>query len=324
MNRNNARPEQKHVAKIDRRQVLQWSGTLLGASLMTATCSATGLSATTPKSAAPQQNVIRRFYVDGRYGQIHMYRSTPAVAVQQPLMCFHPTAMAGDYFRDFMAHIGTDRVVLAMDTPGYGKSDRPSEPQPMNGLAGAAADALDALGYGAAGRGPVDTIGYHTGTYMALELAVSRPDLVRRLVLPGIPFFTAAESRERLESNMKPRTLEEYEASVQGIWKFWVTNRGEGMSAERGIEHFAANMLSGTASRWAYYAVFSYPAEERLPLVKQPVLIPNTFDGLEERSRQAGNLLPNSEIIELPDINKRPFANSADRLAKIARAFLDG
>ena len=58
----------------------------------------------------------------------------------------------------------------------------------MSGLAGAAADTLEALGYGADGEGAVDVIGYHTGTFIAAELAIVRPDLVRRLVLPGIPF----------------------------------------------------------------------------------------------------------------------------------------
>ena len=82
-----------------------------------------------------------------------------------------------------MANGKTIRRVMAMDTPGYGRSDPPPEPQPMIELAGTAADALDALGYGANGQGAVDVIGYHTGTFIASELAVIRPDLVRRLVL---------------------------------------------------------------------------------------------------------------------------------------------
>ncbi len=51
----------------------------------------------------------------------------------------------------------------------------------MAGIAGAMADALDGFGLRRkAALGAVDVFGFHTGVFIASELAITRPDLVRR------------------------------------------------------------------------------------------------------------------------------------------------
>ncbi len=268
---------------------------------------------------------IRRRYVDGRFGQMHL-RIAEALdesAGNTPLMCFHPTAVSGDFFHDFMLEMSRDRRVMAMDTPGYGRSDPPPEPQPMSELAGAAADALEALGYGADSQGAVDVIGYHTGTFIAIELAVARPDLVRRLVLPGIPYNVGEKRREMYQRYARRKELAEDGSSVMEIWRFWVTNRHPDVSLQRGASHFADHLQSGPHSWWAYHSVFSYPAEERLPRVQQPVLVPNTHGNLRENSREAARLLPDVRVVEMPGLTHGVFDVGAEQLAGVAREFLD-
>ena len=268
---------------------------------------------------------IRRRYVDGRFGQVHVYIAAAVddSAARTPLMCFHPTAVSGDFYRDYMREMSTDRRVMAMDTPGYGRSDPPPEPQPMSELAGAAADTLDALGYGAEGQGAVDVIGYHTGTFIAAELAIERPDLVRRLVLPGIPYRVGEERRELYEQYARPKELLEDGSNAMEVWRFWVTDRHPDVSLQRGASHFVDHLQSGPYSWWAYHSVFSYPAEERLPLVRQPVLVPNTHGNLQEQSREAAKLLMNVRVVEMPDLSHGAFDVGADRLAAVSREFLD-
>ena len=188
----------------DRRRLLQG---LLAAPVAVAWAGPAVLRARADSATATVRHPsIRRRYVDGRFGQIHLYiaEAVDGSAANTPLMCFHPTAVSGDFYRDFMLEMSKDRRVMAMDTPGYGRSDPPPEPQPMIELAGTAADALDALGYGANGQGAVDVIGYHTGTFIAAELAVIRPDLVRRLVLPGIPYNVGEKRKEMYEQYASP------------------------------------------------------------------------------------------------------------------------
>ncbi len=281
-------------------------------------------SASDPSSAGAGRR-IRRRYVDGRFGQVHVYVAAALddTSTKTPLMCFHPTAVSGDFFRDFMLEMSGDRLVMAMDTPGYGRSDPPPEPQPMIELAGTAADALDALGFGANGQGAVDLIGYHTGCFIASELAVIRPDLVRRLVLPGIPFNVGDTRKEMYEQYARPSELTEDGTKAMEIWEFWVTGRHPDVSLQRGASHFADHLQSGPYSWWAYHSVFSYPAEERLPLVRQPVLVPNTHGNLQENSRAAAELIADVKVVEMPDLTHGVFDVGVDRLAAVSREFLD-
>ena len=310
--------------RIHRRRLVQ---ALLAAPIAVASARAgpVRLSAGPGSGSAGVRRRIRRRYVDGRFGQVHVYTAAALddSAQSTPLMCFHPTAVSGDFYRDYMLEMSTDRLVMAMDTPGYGRSDPPPEPQPMSELAGAAADVLDALGYGAAGAGAVDVIGYHTGTFIAAELAVERPDLVRRLVLPGIPYRVGEERKALYEQYARPTELAEDGSSAMEVWRFWVTERHPEVSLQRGASHFADQLQSGPYSWWAYHSVFSYPAEERLPLVRQPVLVPNTHGNLKEQSREAAKLLKDVRVVEMPDLSHGAFDVGADRLAAVSREFLD-
>lgn len=311
-------------AMRDRRRVLQ--GLLAAPALLTLPRVGTPESVeAVGRGQAGAGRRIRRRYVDGRFGQVHVYiaAALDGAGAKTPLMCFHPTAVSGDFFRDFMLEMSKDRLVMAMDTPGYGRSDPPPEPQPMVELARTAADVLDALGYGAGGQGAVDVIGYHTGCFIASELAVIRPGLVRRLVLPGIPFNVGETREEMYEQYARPTELTEDGEKAMEVWKFWVTDRHPDVSLQRGASHFVDHLQSGPYSWWAYHSVFSYAAEERLPLIKQPVLVPNTHGNLQENSRAAAALIANVKVVEMPDLTHGVFDVGVDRLAAVSREFLD-
>ena len=44
-----------------------------------------------------------------------------------------------------------------------------------------------------------DVMGYHTGVFIAVELAIENPNLIRKLVLPGIPFYIEPERSEKYD-----------------------------------------------------------------------------------------------------------------------------
>ncbi len=122
--------------------------------------------------------LIRRTYVDGPYGQIHVRYSRPAQRRGPPLVCFHATPFSSRSYELFMEKIGTDRAVFALDTPGYGESDRPPAALSIPEYANALLSAIDALEL----TREIDLIGTDTGTRLAVEVAISRPSLVRRLI----------------------------------------------------------------------------------------------------------------------------------------------
>ena len=69
-------------------------------------------------------------------------------------------------------------TVITFDNRGCGRSEAPPAPYSVTGMAADTAALIEHLGLG-----PCDVIGYSLGGYIAQELAVTRADLVRRLVL---------------------------------------------------------------------------------------------------------------------------------------------
>ncbi|MEY2919244.1 MAG: hypothetical protein RL261_549, partial [Pseudomonadota bacterium] len=99
-----------------------------------------------------------------------------------PLLCVTPPTMTGRAFRPVLRDLGRDRSVYAPDLPGSGESDAPESSPVVADHAAAFADLIDSLRLK-----QVDVIGYQSGSLAAVELALSKPEQVRRLILIGVP-----------------------------------------------------------------------------------------------------------------------------------------
>ncbi len=84
---------------------------------------------------------IRNGYVDNRYGQLHYTMASPATTVRHtPVAMIHQTVNASIESRSLFQELAQDRVVLAIDTPGYGNSDGPQTPVRIEDYAAAIAE----------------------------------------------------------------------------------------------------------------------------------------------------------------------------------------
>ncbi len=274
-------------------------------------------------TAAAGDVEFRRAYVDGQYGQLHVLTATPTdgQATAPAMVCFAPNPAAGRYYRLFMAELARDRVVIAPDYPGLGQSDPPAEKMDMAGYAASMAEVLDALGYGDDGLGRVDACGYHTGAMVAIELAVARPDLVGGVVLAGIPYYDADARVLQYEKNVVAKDLKDDFDGLRGSWEFTVSNRQEGVALERGYDNFVDLLMQRYITHYAYHAVFTYAAEERVPHIEQPVLILNTHGSLKEETRTIAPLFPNAQLIEIPELHHGVFDVGAGLLANHIRGW---
>lgn len=93
--------------------------------------------------------------------------------------------------------VGAGYRFVTFDNRGTGRSDKPAGPYTIAQLAEDARSVVEAVG-----DGPTHVVGYSMGGYVALQLAVSRPSLVRSLTLiatsaggPGAKDVPAATRR---------------------------------------------------------------------------------------------------------------------------------
>lgn len=102
---------------------------------------------------------------------------------QAPLVLFHGGSGSWMHWARNVEALSVDRPVWAIDLPGFGDSELPPEVRDVDGMFPHVADGMVRL----FGDTPVDLMGFSFGGMTAGYVAAHYPELVRRLVLIGIP-----------------------------------------------------------------------------------------------------------------------------------------
>lgn len=275
------------------------------------------------RSAAPvtaNAPRLRRAYFESRFGQLHVHYAIPSGGgfdEATTLLCFHQSPMTARVFDPFLKVLGTDRSIYAPDTPGYGESDGPPGKPSIAEYAAAMGDFLDAMRFR-----KLDLLGYHTGALIAAELAIERPQLVRRLVLAGVPVMTDAE-QAAFRKTPWPVPVAEDGSHLATEWQRSLQWRGPGVSLEQVAAGFAEKLRAGPRASWGASAAMEYPTAEKLRAISQPTLVIRPKDDLWEPTARAKGLLRNGSFLDLPQYGFGLFDVAAAELAAACREFLD-
>ena len=274
-------------------------------------------------SGQAAQKQVRRSFVDGRYGQMHVRAAAPqGGSAKAPVVLLHPAPYSGAYYQDLLERLGADRAAFAVDTPGFGASDAPPAPVDLAAYAAAIGDAVDALLREHPAEA-VDLMGFHTGAMIAIELAIQRPDLVRRLVLAGIPFYLGEDRAAVYTKAAHGTLLDEEGGHLRPYWQGIVSDRHPDFPLEAAQQRFNDYMQSCPNSWWTYQAIYSYPTEQRIPLIRQPVQILLMHEVLFEHSKASLAYFSNPHVVDMPELTKNVFDFGGARIAAEMRAFLD-
>ena len=212
--------------------------------------------------AARRTDSVRRRYVDGPSGQIHVAESGDGPSV----LLLHQTPRSWDEFEDVMMILADRLHLLAIDLPGMGASDRhPAGPSIQN-YASAAAAVI-----GQAAVGPVAVCGHHTGGVVAVELAAHHRDLVGSLVLSSTPWIDEEERTRRARKapidSMEPR----HDGShLLALWEQRAPFYG-GRTDQ--LTRFVRDALRAADPAEGHRAVGRYTMEQAAALVRCPVTI---------------------------------------------------
>ena len=266
---------------------------------------------------------IRRAYVDGSWGQLHL-RAAGSDRALPPLLMLHPTPKSGWIWEPLMPLLAAGRIVVAPDTPGYGASDPPPVPPTIEALADEMLALCDTLvAQAVLPPGPVDVMGYHTGSVIAAAMARRAPDRVRRLLLVSLPAYSPQERAAKL-TRLDDWPGPKADGSHLGaMWRLvdGLTDPRAGTAWKHAS--VTENLRCGDRAPWGYRAVFGHDFQADLDALVQPTLIINPQDDLWQQTRDNVGRVRHARYLELPGVGHGLFDLDRDLIAGAALDFLD-
>ena len=225
---------------------------------------------------------VDRDFVRLDEGLVHYrHAGTRADRDALPIYVAHagPGSSAG--YEPLIAVLGDSRFVIAPDTLGNGDSAAPAEDVPdIEYYADSVCRILDALDID-----QVDYFGSHTGAHIGCELAILRPDRVRKMIFDGIGVFEDDFRQTLLENYAPEMKPDEYGTQFTWAWHFLRDQMMHFPYFMRDPEHRMQNdmppaeflhihvtdvLKALTTYHKGYRAVFRHEVEARLPMVKVP------------------------------------------------------
>lgn len=264
----------------------------------------------------------KRQFIDGKFGQIHLRICAPERQVRRPLVCLHMFPQSGRNFESLLAELGTDRIVIAPDFPGYGESSPPSSPIDASEYAASVWEAVDALSL--TGKfGAVDFFGIHAGAKLAVEAVCQRPQDVNRIVLSSAAVLLPDEIA-KMKRSFGPVPLDDAGTRFQNLWRMLNNNRGPGMTYEMMATSLAEMLRGGEKMEWGHHSVFKYNEifAERLGSLPHQIALINPRDDLYEMTPRSLKFMQNGELFDRPDWSHGFMDLQAKEVANFVAEFL--
>jgi pimeloyl-ACP methyl ester carboxylesterase len=225
-------------------------------------------------------------------------------------------------------HLATDREVILTDNAGVGLSSG-TAPQTVAEMARDAASLIDALGLE-----HVDLFGFSMGGFVAQQITVARPELVRRLILVGTG-PRGGEGMGQLDANVAPLFATAYDPQALMWLPIFFSPSPESQAAGRRflerirarIEDRDAPVAEATvAAHAAAAAEWGAGSFDYLKGIAQPTLVVNGNNDIVVATVNSYILqqnLPNAELILFPDSNHGSHFQFTELFNRYLTDFID-
>jgi pimeloyl-ACP methyl ester carboxylesterase len=245
---------------------------------------------------------------------------------------FHASPGSSKMLEPLIGRFAPHRFVIAPDTLGNGDSAPPAVASPaLDVFVDAHLRALDALGIAR-----FDIYGSHTGGNIACEVAIRRPDRVRRMILDGMSLYADDERDDMLRHYAPPIALDQNGSQLHWAWGFvrdaylfwpWYKRdaahrRDVGLPSADMLHDKVVEVLKAARSyHLSYRAAIGYDKRQRLPLVAVPTLLACARNDMLMRYFDAvASLMPRAERLVTPGA---ATADDAAESVRLMLAFLD-
>jgi pimeloyl-ACP methyl ester carboxylesterase len=239
----------------------------------------------------PAGTRVVRGYADTPLGQVH-YQDVgqgPVVVLLHQVPWFYVY-----YTRAQAEFAARGYRTIAIDTPGYGLSARLATPPDIHDYAVAVEAVLGQLKLPRA-----IVVGHHTGSTIGVELAQVAPRRVQCLVLHGVPLYTPAEAKARLDAE---HWDQRYRTDGSHLSDRWTYLGGRIAGSADSVQWSVLSMfLAGEHEWYGHHAVFKYDMAAGLAALRVPVVVLNNdLDLLGYTVPRVRALRPDFTIVDLP------------------------
>lgn len=246
-----------------------------------------------------------------------------------PLILVHGGGAGADSLGNWAPSIETFAQhfhVLAVDMVGFGQTDKPS---PANFTYDQAArDKHMEAFVETLGLGPVHMIGNSMGGLTSMGVAVSRPELVERLILMG-------SAAIQTEINPSLKSIMNYDFSYEGMRRIVEALTNDDFKYEESLIKYRHDLSIDPATKAAYEATQGwirdrhglYCAESHVAAVNVPTLV---VSGKEDKvvpvssAYQILDLIPDAWGYIFPNCGHWAMLEHPDTFARLSIDFLNG
>ena len=237
-------------------------------------------------------NKVYRKYINGIFGQMHLRVSECIVNHFRPIMCIHLSPLSGIIYENFLEHISKKRTAIAPDTPGYGMSDGPPNPPIIDDYANAMFSLIDNLNFG-----EIDIIGYGTGSKIAFQMGLIKPQKIKHVILISAPDYTSEEIK--LMNEKLGRVIEPKDDGSHLI-KLWEQVKSFPKNNQR-MRVFPDHIRAGKRKPWGPRAAFSYSYKDKLNEFKPKLFVLNINNEITIPTRRLSKFLNKNNYLERLD-----------------------
>jgi len=235
---------------------------------------------------------IYRGYADGPFGQLHYEVAGEGV----PVILLHQMVQSSLQFRPalpILASLGIKAV--AVDLPGYGMSNTPENPPSMTEYASIVPALIEHFGFNKIVVG-----GHHTGASVACEVAYRYPEMVSKLVLHGVPFYSKEQMKKNSERGHHKNTLSEDGNHFKKVWDMFY-GAGKGLASLEATHNFILTYFLAGETEWhGHDAVYKHDIWSAVKAINVPtLLISNTGDMLNPQDIALSEARPDFEFKEI-------------------------